>query len=217
MKQFSNLIKNKKNLMTITSIVLFLIITFSSIFYYTSLATLDLLVAPTSATITINGKKYHNGQHKLSAGTYDVKISKKDFNTKTFTLNLKSNQTTNLHTYLDQTDGKDTWYLNHNDDDLIRTQIGDEEATKQAEDYEKKYPIIKLLPFNYANYDENYNYTEFIIDGGKFDGCKEEFCLKITDSTGGNEEAAKSFIQGNGFDPDDYEIIYEYTPIEPLE
>ena len=217
MKKITKSIKNQKLLIIISSIILFFIIVFISIFYYSSLATLDLLVAPTSATVKINDKEYQNGQHKLSAGTYEVKISKEAFKTKTFKINLKAGETTNLHTYLDQTDGKDTWYLNHNDDDLIRTQIGDEEATKQAEKYEKKYPIVKVLPLNYANYDEEYNYTEFIIDGGKYDECKKEFCLKITDSTGGNEENAKRFIQENGYDPNDYEIIYEYTPIEPLE
>lgn len=217
MKKITNKLKQQKIILIILSCVILFGLIFTLIFYQTSLATVDLLVAPVSSKITINNKEYKNGQHKLTPGEYEVIISKEDFNTKTFKLSLKAGKTTNLHTFLDQTDGLETWYINHNEDDLIRTQIGDEQATKASEKYNKKYPIVSVLPLIYADYDDNYNYTEYRIDGGKYDECKKEFCLKITDSTGGNEEKAKRFIQENGFDPNDYEIIYEYTPIEPLE
>ena len=54
------------------------------------------------------------------------------------------------------------------------------------------------------------------IDGGMFDGCEGTFCLKITDTTGGNYERAIQMIKEKGFNPDDYEIIYENKPITPL-
>ena len=217
MKNIKTFIEDKKPFVIIISIIVFFALVISFIAYQISLATVNILVAPISSSIKINNKEYQNGQHKFSPGTYQVEISKEAFNTKTFTLNLKSGETVNLHAYLEQSDGTDSWYLTHNEDDLIRTQIGDEEATKESEKYSKKYPIVKVLPLIYANYDDNYNYTEYRIDGGKLEGCKKEFCLKITDTTGGNEENAKRYIRENGYNPDKYEIIYEYTPIEPLE
>ena len=36
-------------------------------------------------------------------------------------------------------------------------------------------------------------------------------------NTGGNEENAKNLIKENGYNPEDFEIIYEYVPIEELE
>ena len=211
--------KNPKiqRIILIILIVLIPIIILFTISYNSSLATLDLLIAPKSSTIKINDKIYQNGEYKLKPGTYTVEISKKNFFTKTFTLNLKSNKTTKLHTYLEQTDGSYSWYLNHPEDDFIRTQIGDEEATKESEQYKKDYPIITVLPLIHAEYDDQYNYTEYRIDGGNFEECEKEFCLKITDTTGGNEENAKNLIRKNGYNPEKYEIIYDYVPIEPLE
>ena len=121
-----------------------------------------------------------------------------------------------MYTYLRQTDGSFSWYQNHPDDGLLLTQIGDYLADQETSSYAKKYPIMEALPIIYANYDKNYNYTEFRIDGGKFDGCNSDFCIKITDSTGGNLDLAKSKIKDAGFNPDDFQILYEYKPIQAL-
>lgn len=84
------------------------------------------------------------------------------------------------------------------------------EALEKAKEYEKKYPIIKILPLIYAHQEKDYtNYREFRIDGGRFSECERDFCLMITDSTGGNKKIAINEIRKNGYNPDDYEIIYK--------
>lgn len=93
----------------------------------------------------------------------------------------------------------------------------DRAADRAAKAYREAHPIIIALPIIYANYDESYNYTEFRIDGGEFPECSTDFCLKITDTTGGNYAHARELIKNSGYSPDDYEIIYEYKPITPLE
>lgn len=98
------------------------------------------------------------------------------------------------------------------------TQLTDSQAAyEKAKTYSEAHPIIAKLPIIYAHYDANYNYTEFRIDGGEFSGCKTNFCLKVTDTTGGNYDAALEKIREAGFNPDDFQILYEYTPIVPLD
>ena len=181
------------------------------------LATLDILVAPASSDIIIDGKTYHHGAHKLEPGIYHIEVKKPDFTTKTFTVTLSSGKTTDLHTYLLQSDGSFSWYLDHQDDSILLTQIGDEEANKLMSESEQKYPILSDLPIIIDQYDAQYNYTNYRIDGGNLESCTHDFCLIITDTTGGNEEKAKNEIKNRGYSLDDYEIIYHYEPIAPLE
>ena len=179
--------------------------------------TLDLLVAPTESNIIINGKHYHNGTHYLLPGTYTVDISMDGFTSKTFDISISVGTTTSLHTYLVQDDGSMSWYDSHPEDLSILTTIGDTEAIKKSQEYADKYPVIDAMPIIYAQYSDNYQtYTEFRIDGGSFSGCKKDFCLKITDTTGGNMDNALRMIREAGYNPDDYEILYEYLPIVPL-
>lgn len=211
--------KNRKNLMII-AVVGFLL--FSVIAIILAIidgrksATLDLLVAPSSATITIDGKTYKNGTYRFVPGEIKVIISKEGFKTEEKTVALEANVTTKLYTYIMPIDGSFEWYLQHEDEQLLLNTIGDNEASEASASYLEKYPVVNELPIVYANYDKEYNYTEFRIDGGMFDGCKKDFCLKITDTTGGNRDAALEMLKKRGVDVDDYEIIYEYVPIEEL-
>lgn len=96
-----------------------------------------------------------------------------------------------------------------------------EQTSKQdlafSDEYAKNYPVVKGLPIIYANYDQDYNYTEYRIDIANPSDCqKQDFCLIITDVTGGNEQAAKNALIKKGYNPADYEIIYKYQPITPL-
>ena len=179
-----------------------------------SLKKIEILVTPASTTITINGKNYQNGTYDLETGTLDVHLEKPGFITQDFTFDTtKSNK---LYAYLLQTDGTFSWYETHEDDDVLMSTIGDYQALKTADAYTANHPAIQNLPIIYADYDSQYNYTEFRIDGGKFDGCSTDFCLKITDTTGNNLDFAKSLLEQKGIDPAKYEILYEYQPITPL-
>ena len=173
---------------------------------------IELLVAPTSATTTIDGKYYQNGTFKIEPGEHHVHIEKEGFVAQDFSFNTLN--TTKIYTYLKQADNSYSWYQNHPEDALVLTQIGDYQADKEASAYSARHAIVKALPIVYANYGDNY--TEFRIDGGSFDGCDSDFCLKVTDTTGGNLDFAKSKIKEAGYNPDDYQIIYEYKPIQPL-
>ncbi|MBR3137765.1 hypothetical protein IKG41_00200 [Candidatus Saccharibacteria bacterium] len=179
-------------------------------------ATLDIIVSPLSAEIKIDGKEYKNGTYQFEPGEVEVEITKDGFTSERKTILLEPNKTTKLYTYLMPIDGSFDWYLNHEEDMMILNTIGDAEANADSASYREKYPIIEILPIQFVDYDENWELTEFRIDGGMFDGCEGTFCLKITDTTGGNYEKAIQMIKEKGFNPDDYEIIYENKPIVPL-
>lgn len=217
MKKFSNFIKKYP----IHATIIFTLSLFAIILVITALSlgpkgSVEILVAPASAEITINGKSYRNGTFDFTPGDYKVEIKKSGFTPKSLILSVTANTSQKLYAYLVQEDGEYIWYKDHLSDDLILTKIGDYEADLAEKSYQKVHPIISSLPLIIASYDENYNYTEYRIDGGSFETCKSGFCLKITDVTGGNYESALNNIKNLGYNPEDFEILYEFTPIIPL-
>jgi len=215
MNRLSKIIKNYPLVFVVLGLLIFFtIILVISAFNMHPTVEVELLVAPTSAITTIDGKSYQNGTFRLTPGEHQVHIEKEGFVSQDFTFNTLS--TNKVYAYLRQTDGSFSWYRSHPEDSQVLTKIGDYLADQESTNYTGQNPITQALPIIYANYDDHYNYTEFRIDSGKFDGCQTDFCIKITDSTGGNLELAKQKIRNAGFNPDDYQIIYEYKPVQAL-
>lgn len=215
MEKLSRYIKNHPiPVVIIVSLIFFALVLVVTALSLNPTSEVEILVAPESATVSINGKTYKNGTYKLPSGDVSVKIEKDDFTPKEYTFNtLKNNK---LYDYLTQ-NGDLSWYDSHPEDAIILTTIGDYEADLTANSFIEKYPISKNLPVIIAEYDNDDNYIEFRIDGGKFENCDRDFCLKITDSTGNNLAYAREEIRKLGFEPNNFEIIYEYDPVIPLE
>lgn len=212
MKSF---IKSHPLLVIVFSVLIFI----TGVLFITALSLKDtseieLRIAPSSATVTIDGKPYENGTFRISTGVHTIKIEKSGFTTKEYTFD--TTKTDKIYDYLLENDGGYTWYLNHKEDALLLTSIGDYLTTLESTKYTSEYPVSTVLPIIYAHYDEDYNYTEYRIDGGSFTGCDTDFCIKVTDTTGGNLDAAKQKIRDAGYNPDDYQILYELTPIQSL-
>ncbi len=191
-----------------------------SIYFATSeKSEVEIRVAPADANITINGKTYKNGTYTLPNGEAKIHIDfGADFVAQDYSINIpaKAGEVTKIYTFLLQRDGSTSWYDSHESDAILMNTIGDYLAEQEAKSYLDQHPIASELPIIIASYDENYNYTEYRIDGGHFTQCEANFCLKITDVTGNNFENAKEKIKNIGFNPADFEIIYEFTPIQPL-
>ena len=83
----------------------------------------------------------------------------------------------------------------------------DQSDDQLAAEYLEKYPISAILPYIYAQYDQDYHYTEFRIDGGSFENCPTDFCLKITDSTNTGLDQIKSLMKTKGYDLEKYTIL----------
>jgi len=179
-------------------------------------AKVDIMVAPLSAEIKIGDKIYKNGTYGFEPGEIDVTISKEGFEPESRILTLESGATTKLYVYLTPLEWNKNWYYNNREDMMLMMAIGDANADIESKAYSEKNPIIGILPIIYAKYDDSWDYTEFRIDGGGFEECSRDFCLKITDTTGGNYENALQLIKEKGYNADDFEIIYEHKPVTPL-
>ncbi len=175
-------------------------------------ASLDILVVPTDAKILVDGREYANGLYEnLHIGKALVQISREGFESQKFEIELRRGEKTKLYVLLDG----DEEFSNDNADettlyltDIINEYLGELETAELVE----KYPIMADLPIAYEDYLDNYTkYVSYRVDGGQYKECTQVFCLKITDITGGNYERALEAIRGRGYNPDDYEIIYEDT------
>lgn len=178
-------------------------------------ASVEILVAPSSAKIKIDHTFYSNQKtSSLFPGDYVATISADGFITKTVDLSFQKGETTKLYVILDAENGDENWYKNNIEEQHIVSTINDYYEALEQKEFLQKYPIIAILPLQIVEVDPTtYDWTEFRIDYGKFENCKTDFCLKITDSTGGNYDRALQEIRNHDFNPDDYEILYEYSPL----
>ncbi len=180
-------------------------------------AKLDILVAPSMAVVKIDGSVYEDGEHRFEPGVVSVEISAEGFTMQVTEIELRAGETASLYTYLVPADGSMQWYAENPEEDLLLSAVGDAIAERDAAELASRYPISTVLPIVVVEVDpESYDWTEYRIDCGSFKGCKSEFCVKITDTTGGNKEKALTKIREAGFDPADYQVLYEHTPIEAL-
>lgn len=181
-------------------------------------ATLSTTIAPSTATITINGKKYKpNEELRFAPANITATISADGFKSQDFVLNLEKDQTSYIVTYLIPENDDLSWYDQDYAESRLFLKVNNILTNQYAEDYATKYPISTILPITVVEVDPvTYDWTEYRIDSGKFDGCNSDFCIKITDTTGGNREKALNKIREKGFNPNEYQIIYEETPIQPL-
>lgn len=169
---------------------------------------LRIVVAPTTAEIMIDGKKYQNGLYEgMKIGTVQAKIAAEGFESESFDLDLAAGETTKLYLCL-KTDNPE---LLQTEDyveacALVKEYYGE----REKEEFWQKYPIANDIPIVVEKYSQNYtNYIYYRIDLGEYENCEGAICLKITDISGGNYERALQTMRDKGYNPDDYEIIYE--------
>jgi hypothetical protein len=210
---------NRRNPVTI-SVVIFAIIAATMIVVAIVLqtiearrtATIDILVTPKSSSIKVGDRSFSNGQHSIEPGSYQVSISKEGFKPYTSEITVESGKTVEVRAILQQADGGIDWYAEHPEDDAIYTALSDKEYEDNSHIISDKFPIVKVLPIEFANFANNYSeYIEYRIDY-KISDDGEKITLVITDATGGNRDRALQKIRDKGFNPDDYEVEYNYVP-----
>ena len=70
----------------VVSVIVFTVVFITGILVITAInlkttGELELLVAPTSANVTVDGKSYQNGTFRFTIGEHQVKIEKENFET----------------------------------------------------------------------------------------------------------------------------------------
>lgn len=190
-------------------------------------------VAPVDATIVVNGTKYTNGTYQFFPGSYDVVISHADLDSKDFHLDLTSNSTTNVTTFLSATDDNGTqtfdfYTLKPNYDsfqtlasiagkDNNQTIDRDTSAEEFIEKYQNTYNIYysNALPINYQSYTKD-EAGEPLLDksitikrASEKVSCRELLCVQVLMINAEDKDLADSLLTQKGLDLSYMEIIYE--------
>ena len=213
-----NFIKRHKvaSLLVCVNVVAILVVILVIVIHNTKSAVVDIYVAPSAATIELNGKKYDNFvSYDMFPGDYHVKIAMDGMQSKEYDLYLGDGDFGRLWDYLKDENGSLNYYVRNADEEAILAKVAnDDESKKFVQEYEKAAGILKDLPIEYDGYSDDFAYyTKYSIDLDERDDCPKMICLAIVDNTGGNEQAALAKIREMGYEPGDYEISYNYVPL----
>lgn len=193
-------------------------------------AELSIIVAPSTATVKIDGKEYSNGQYKFfPQSEVEVEISSPGYQTQTTTINLTPHEVTPLRAALeDEGGGYDSYLASEEayaDLALIAPMIGETRLTDFVEATDRKIAILDILPVNE-------NTGEFYADQHGFivsmdasattiqimpsdEDCGVIPCLDVYE-TNGDLNKVKDYIRRKGYDPDAYKYtmneLYLYEP-----
>ena len=171
---------------------------------------IDVYVAPSEATIELNGKKFDNfASYNLMPGEYHVSISMDGMKTEEYDLTLESDGFARIWEYLvDDNDSLD-YYLKNPDEISILTKFSDDEEVKKViEYYDKVVSIRDALPLEYYDRSDPDNSVGVFVEEDMNECIDKILCLVIY---GGekNRDIALGLIREAGYNPDDYGIRFE--------
>lgn len=211
-----NLIRRHKVASVVVSIdiIAILVVILAIVLHQSRTATIDILIAPSAAEISLNGKRYDNfSSHNVMPGDYHAVVEMEGMETKELDFSVQDGEFRRVWDYLLDDEGGFSYYLMHTDEVATLKQVADDEKAKTfLAKYDKLNSISTVLPLTYSNtYD--LDATEIVsisINWGEEENCSaQNFCLMVSDYTGKNHEKALSMIREAGYDPDDYVIQYE--------
>ncbi len=168
---------------------------------------LDILVAPKDAVITLNGAKYKNGEYRVEPGEYEVSVTHDELESYHKVMEFADGEEVKMYLYLTGENGDMSWYLTHNEDDMIVTSIGDYYANKKSQEYAESDPIFAITP--YYDYDKGFKVNAVRGEDGKVEiivylyTCDEN-------RLGVLEKNAGAWLEKKQVDVDKYVLTYKY-------
>ena len=191
----------------------------------TKTATVNFNIAPLDAKIQIDGGgEYYNGAHQIHPGSHTITISHDGLTTKTFTMDFPSDYSTTVCTFLSNEGNFEFYELRDNYESYQQlvaiasannniTTDQDTSAEAFISEIQQKLTISEVLPIKgylYAAIGVGSSTGGYTIrdEGGK-EKCEKIACLIVSYYGEGYEEAATKAIEDAGYNPTDYQIIYE--------
>lgn len=186
-------------------------------------AVINFNITPLDAEISVNGKSgYENGSYSFFPGTYEIVISHKDLDSKTFTVNVSPYYYVTISAFLSDNGNFDFYEqkANFRSFEKLReiASAGDNQTIDHdtsAENFianlEYIMSIRELLPIKgyvYADPTANASTAGFAIRYGE-EGCEMIACLLVNYYGSNYKEAVIEEIEKVGYDPADYQILYE--------
>lgn len=144
--KFRDLTKFQKILVFLIPISLIIIIFTAYFFTIIYSAKVEVLIAPKSAELYIDGKKYNNsGVFSVSPGEKEVIIKANGFQEYKQKKNFTKETTNYIYTWLDPTEENKNYYNEHSEEqDLVET-IAQQGTVLEGEKYNND-PIFKITP-----------------------------------------------------------------------
>ncbi len=177
-------------------------------------ARVNILVTPIDASVTINGKKYSPGSHRLFPGEAEVVISHEGFDSKTIKVNLQANHTETIYIALNNTALGMKYYESDRNSYEVLKMISDSspEIKEFVNQTEEKIAIRDILPIRSSSdedsYDENdFRGTETVIgDATDRKECDQVVCLYLLTNSKG-DKSARELMHKYGYEYDDYKFF----------
>ena len=201
---------NLKLILSISAIAVIVILGISLIFIIdnaTRTVSVRFMIAPASATITLDGQKYQNAEtYRIRPGNYDLLIAKDGFDSYQSSLVLNDNDDINISISLEIQPGNEDYYKQHPNEAYALETIWTDQMIAGSEVVLADNPLLNILPINVEYYIQNQQYVHYQISFRIDD--PENVTVLINDYTGGNHDAALERIRTEGYNPDDYTIEY---------
>ncbi|MDO5451472.1 MAG: hypothetical protein Q4F56_00060 [Candidatus Saccharibacteria bacterium] len=188
-------------------------------------ATVNFNIAPLDAKIQIDGQgEYYNGAYQIHPGSHTVTISRDNLTTKTFTIDFQPDYSTTVCTFLSNDGNFEFYEFKDNYESYQQlaaiasaenniTTDQDTSAEAFLSNFQQILSFLKILPIKgyvYAEPGVNASSAGFTIqDGGGKEKCERTNCLLVNYYGKGYEDAAMEEIEKAGYNPTDYQIIYE--------
>ena len=192
------------------NVIAILVVVLLIVVHRAKTVSIDVYVAPSEATIELNGKKFDNfASYNLMPGEYHVSISMDGMKTEEYDLALENDGFARIWEYLvDDNDSLD-YYLKNPDEISILTKFSDDgEVKKVIEHYDKVVSIRDALPLEYYDRSDPDNSVGVFVEEDMNKCIDKILCLVIY---GGekNRDIALGLIKEAGYNPDDYGIRFE--------
>jgi hypothetical protein len=168
-------------------------------------ANIDIQASPEASQITVDGKNSKGGGQRLLPGTHTIAASFGGFSTEKQTVTVPKNGSIKVILLLEPSSEIGRTYLsNHQSEQQRRETLGGTEHNNTVSSLRTTYPILDLLPHSGRGFSIDYGASQKTPDDPR------TMALYITVPTLGTEQRALNWIRFSGYNPSDYEIIYQY-------
>ena len=221
MQQENFFVKHAKQITTISIIGIIVciisIIIVSLISYFNKPSFLSIQFAPSNAVLTLNdGTTLRTGSYEIQPGYYNGTITADNYQSKTVSFEIKPHESNSLIDYLVHiSEGLEHYTNNQSSISTLRLIKNDPDVTNFLQKYDQKTSIYSILPLDITwlkNPNDYPTYTVKLTDGNNRPECFTTLCLLVTGPSYNEAEITKALKEHN-YNIDDYEVIYEYSPV----
>ncbi len=205
----NNMLRKRLLLMVILLVVVLVFyVSFAKIRNHNT-GVVGIIVAPSSATITIDSKLINKSSARLKTGPHSLKITLDNFKpvTRSFIVNKGGDNTIRIVLETENKQGKQ-YLLDHPDFQTQREAVAADQVNKKSVAVTDKYPFIANLPLERQRFTINYGDTRLTKKGANPDEPYIALYVSVTDPTE-KRNAIKTISDELGVGPADIEIIFD--------